>query len=45
MKARSLKSASKYAPNHDKHPAIAQNYTFQADVTIMENGLTTRARR
>jgi hypothetical protein len=45
MKARSLKSASKYAPNHGKHPATTQNYTFQAEVKIMEDGLETRTRR
>ena len=45
MKARSLKSASKYASNIGKHPAPARNYTFQADVTVMEGGLAPRPRR
>ncbi|MFJ9841313.1 hypothetical protein ACIRYZ_12695 [Kitasatospora sp. NPDC101155] len=45
MKARSLKSASKYAPNIGKHPATAQDYTFHAQVTIMEDGLAPRPRR
>ncbi|MFI9276102.1 hypothetical protein ACIGXM_36290 [Kitasatospora sp. NPDC052896] len=45
VKARSLKSASMYASSIGKHPATAQNYTFQADVTVMEGGLAPRPRR
>ncbi|MGW2931757.1 IS4 family transposase [Streptomyces sp. NPDC001156] len=45
MKARSVKSASKYAPNIGKHPAAAQSYTFHTEVTVMKNGLAPRPRR
>ncbi|MGX4688313.1 IS4 family transposase [Streptomyces sp. JNUCC 63] len=45
MKARSLKSHSKYAPNVGKHPATAQNYTLHTEITIMEKGLASRSHR
>ncbi|MFF8996387.1 IS4 family transposase, partial [Streptomyces sp. NPDC014983] len=45
MKARSLKSHSKYAPNVGKHPATAQTYTLHAEITIMEKGLAPRSHR
>jgi hypothetical protein len=45
LKARSLKTASKYVPNFGKHPATAQNYTLHTQVMIMEEGLASRPRR
>jgi hypothetical protein len=45
MKARSLKSHSKYAPNVGKHPATAQNYTLHTEITIMDKGLASRSHR
>ncbi|MET8214188.1 IS4 family transposase [Streptomyces sp. NPDC005373] len=45
LKARSLKSHSKYAPNVGKHPATAQTYTLCTEITIMEKGLAPRSHR
>lgn len=45
LKARSLKSHSKYAPNVGKHPATAQKYTLHTEITIMERGLAPRSHR
>ncbi|MGW4995979.1 IS4 family transposase [Streptomyces mirabilis] len=45
MKARSLKSHSKYAPNVGKHPATTQNYTLHTEIAIMEKGLASRSNR
>jgi hypothetical protein len=46
VKARTRKNpTSKYGPNAGQHPATAQTYTFQADVTIFEEGLAPRPRR
>ncbi|MFF1792528.1 transposase [Kitasatospora sp. NPDC058243] len=45
LKARRLKSHSKYAPNIGKHPATAQNYTLHTEITIMEKGLAPRSPR
>ncbi|MBR7835135.1 hypothetical protein KDL01_17815 [Actinospica durhamensis] len=44
MKARSLKTTTKYASNFGKHPATCQNYTFHAEIAIMEEGVATRPR-
>ncbi|QRX92125.1 hypothetical protein [Streptomyces noursei] len=45
LKARSLKSASKYIPNIGKHPATTQNYTLHIETTVMENGVAPRPQR
>lgn len=45
LKARSLKSHSKYIPNIGKRPATTQNYTVHAEVMIMEDGLAPRPKR
>ncbi|MCX5355935.1 IS4 family transposase [Streptomyces mirabilis] len=45
LKARSLKSHSKYAPNTAQHPATAQTYTFHTEIAIMEKGLAPRSHR
>jgi hypothetical protein len=45
LKARSLKTASKYVPNFGKHPTTAQKYTLHTEVTVMEYGLAPRPRR
>ncbi|WP_274919546.1 hypothetical protein [Streptomyces sp. WZ-12] len=39
MKSRNVKSVSKYAAHHGKHPATARNYTLHTEIKIMENGL------
>jgi hypothetical protein len=45
LKARSLKSASKYVKNTGKHPETVQKYTLHAEISIMENGLASRSPR
>lgn len=45
LKARSLKSHSKYAPNTAQHPATAQTYTFHTEIAITEKGLAPRSHR
>lgn len=45
LKARSLKSHSKYAPNTAQHPATTQTYTLHTEITIMEKGLASRSHR
>ena len=46
IKARSKKNpASKYSPNAGQHPQQTQNYTFEARIEIMPNGLASRQRR
>jgi len=45
LKARSLKSASKYVKNTGKHPETVQKYTLHTEISIMENGLASRSPR
>ncbi|GAA2110508.1 IS4 family transposase [Streptomyces synnematoformans] len=44
IKARSLKTTSKYAKNFGKHPRVTQKYSFHAHVMVMERGLPARPR-
>jgi len=46
VKARTRKNpTSKYSPNTGQHPATAQPYTFQAEITHFTKGLARRAKR
>ena len=46
IKARTRKNpTSKYGPNTGPHPATAQPYTFQAEITYFTKGLAPRAKR
>ncbi|MEJ8631993.1 transposase [Streptomyces sp. MS2.AVA.5] len=46
LKARTRKNpTSKYGPNAGQRPATAQTYTFRADITFLEHGLSTRQHR
>jgi hypothetical protein len=46
LKARTRKNpTSKYGPNAGQGPATAQTYTFRADITFLEHGLSTRQHR
>ncbi|MDW6066389.1 IS4 family transposase [Streptomyces sp. FXJ1.4098] len=45
-KARTRKNpTSKYSKNSLQHPATAQHYTLEAEVTVMEDGLKARSKR
>ncbi|MGK3111433.1 IS4 family transposase [Streptomyces mordarskii] len=45
-KARTRKNpTSKYSKNSLQHPATAQHYTLETEVTVMEDGLKTRSKR
>jgi hypothetical protein len=45
-KARTRKNpTSKYSKNSLQHPATAQRYTLEAEVTVMEEGLNARSKR
>ncbi|MEQ4720673.1 IS4 family transposase [Nonomuraea sp. B19D2] len=46
VKARTRKNpTSKYSKNSLQHPATVQHYTLEAQVMVMEEGLTARSRR
>ncbi|MBI0382978.1 hypothetical protein JBE27_43645 [Streptomyces albiflaviniger] len=45
-KARTRKNpTSKYSKDSLQHPATAQHYTLEAEVTLMEDGLKARSKR
>ena len=44
LRARTVKSSSKYWSNHGKQPAKSQNYTLDITIRIFEHGLPARPR-